>query len=798
LLISLSLLAAACLLSPSHVFAFAPPLEPIASPFAAAYLRSVRFSPAGLAYFPLLGLGLLSFLLNLPSWHWQRSLPWAGLAVLSAFQERAIPFFAVVAGPVLAWNLQELVARRARAGRQTGKPVEPGPLVVLSRFLVVCLFVGLLVCAWPGWLQAPQVSRYEPRRWGVDLPPSLEAGAVTTQRWYQEGKLRPGWRGLHLTPQTVNAFAWFCPEEKAVLDPYLSDALLNGRGAPADWVEGMRSAGIDHVVVYHPDWERTQAAVTRLLGNPKEWPLLFLEGNLAVFGWRDPAIRRGGSPDPFRGRELDLNRLAFHRTDAQKAPRKPPDREPEPRLWWDAFWKNAPPRPLDRDEARMHLLQAEVVLGAAPYRRLAAWEAGQGAALVGAAAGWGWPGGLFDGDLRRVLFRPSLPKGQPVPPLSRLALTCQQWFAQEQDGADPASLYLAIRACRRALAESPEDAQAHLTLGEAYLRLLRNTRERVWGRRVGQIVQLRRAQASAALNQAVSLQPDLARAHDLLAALYREMGYLDLQLIHLRTCQELARHAGPSAGTRTDSAREVQAAFEREVSDLGDEVARRESAYAAEAGKLKVADRALLAVTHGLAGKARDLLLASDVAFFGPKGMALELELLLRTGRARDAREWTNPEQKSSLGAASYHWLRAQALAAVGQYALAEEECEQLGSLGDDPESSRPQQLMALLVGQAVLDQQPALVWWFDQPGRALARSKFENRLAGLVTNLRRWANANVFRGLIALEQGNVEEAEVAFRLALDLWKDEATAASGGGLDFSARPVAQACLAWLR
>src|SRR5207249_3720702 len=77
----------------------------VTSPFQAAYFKSFGLSLAGLAYFPLLGLGLLSFVLNLPRPHWQRLLPWAGLALLSAVQVRAVPFFAVVAGPVLAWNL---------------------------------------------------------------------------------------------------------------------------------------------------------------------------------------------------------------------------------------------------------------------------------------------------------------------------------------------------------------------------------------------------------------------------------------------------------------------------------------------------------------------------------------------------------------------------------------------------------------------------------------------------------------------------------------------------------------------
>ena len=59
-------------------------------------------------------------------------------------------------------------------------------------------------------------------------------------------------------------------------------------------------------------------------------------------------------------------------------------------------------------------------------------------------------------------------------------------------------------------------------------------------------------------------------------------------------------------------------------------------------------------------------------------------------------------------------------------------------------------------------------------------------------------ANANVFRGLLALEEGNLDDAEVAFRLALAMWQDEAAAPSGSGLEFNARPVAQAALRWLQ
>src|SRR5262249_53544950 len=112
--VPLAVLAAGCLLNPAPVPAFAlppalaplgPASGPVASPVERAYFAHVGLSAAGLAYFPLLALSLLSFLLDLPGWSWRRFLPWLALVLLSAVQARAVPFFAVVAGPVLAWNL---------------------------------------------------------------------------------------------------------------------------------------------------------------------------------------------------------------------------------------------------------------------------------------------------------------------------------------------------------------------------------------------------------------------------------------------------------------------------------------------------------------------------------------------------------------------------------------------------------------------------------------------------------------------------------------------------------------------
>jgi tetratricopeptide (TPR) repeat protein len=802
---SVLLLAAVCLLNPAHVRAFtpSPDLWHGTSPFQPAYFTSLGLSPAGLAYYPLLGLGLLTFLLNRSSprqagggMHresdagysaarfWERLLPWLGLAVLSAVQVRAIPFFAVVAGPVLAWNLQAVAAGRGERGEGRLGPRRLGP-----SFLLLLAACGLMVAAWPGWLQAPP---FEPRHWGFELAPSLEPGAVTTRQWRQQGKLAQGKRGLHLSAESANAFAWFCPDDRPLLDDRLTAALLAGKEPPGGWDAAMRAAGVDHLIIYDPDRGRLVAALDHLFEEPERWPLLFVKGDLAVFGCRPAATAKQGPDDPFRGLELDLNRLAFRPSADQRAPRAAGP-EPEPRQWWEALWKPAPPRSVDRDEAALYLLFAETFRRSAPYRRLMAWEATQGAAFVGTPAGWTGPLSLVDADLRLLLLRPPLPeKGGAVPPMSRLALQVQQAYALEQDDAPPALLYLAVRAARRAVANNPEDAQAYLTLGECYLRLLYGTRERVWSQRVPELIQLRRAQASMALNRAVAFNPDLAQAHARLADLYQELSYFDLALEHLRAVHELSRKPGAIPTAAAEAARR-----EEEIAKLAAVVAQGERTYAAEAANLRVLDRALLAFQKGLAGKARDLLLESNVAAFGPQGMMMELELLLRTGRAKTVADWTLPEHQSALGTTQFHWTRAQALAASGDYDLAQEECDALAADARGPDPSPPHEVMAVVVGKAFLDGQPA---WLSAPQlawRALETLKVYNRTTGLGRGMKEEANANVFRGLLALEQGNVDEADVAFRLALALWDDDVASTAGRGLDFKTRPVAQSCLQWL-
>src|SRR5262249_20173600 len=141
------------------------------------YFKEVGWSPAGMAYWALLALGLASFGLNSPQMRLGRLLPWAALAGLGVFQVKVVPFFAVVAVPVLALNLRDallrLETRRQSIAWQRG--------ATFGRAAVALVVVALLVSVWPGWLLPGQTQAseefgtsvrptYQPRRWAVETP----------------------------------------------------------------------------------------------------------------------------------------------------------------------------------------------------------------------------------------------------------------------------------------------------------------------------------------------------------------------------------------------------------------------------------------------------------------------------------------------------------------------------------------------------------------------------------------------------------------------------------------------------
>ena len=284
------LVVAACL-SPSHVNGLHVPSslrtavvalregassggQALNSPFAQNYLSAFRDSPAALCYYPLLGFGLLAFVLNRGGWRWAWFLPWLGLAVVSGIQARTVPFFAVVAGPVLAWNLQEVFARR-------GELPPARPRVRYAAWgLTLVLAAAILVCAWPGWLQGQP---YEPRQWVIENPTALRLGADFLCRGHADGLWRPETRTLHVSPGTVSVFAWFCPEDQSLRDEAIIAALLKPNDPEDAARSQLRALGVNRIVVSAADRD-SLPLMGRLLADPVEWPVLHLTGGLVVFG----------------------------------------------------------------------------------------------------------------------------------------------------------------------------------------------------------------------------------------------------------------------------------------------------------------------------------------------------------------------------------------------------------------------------------------------------------------------------------------------------------------------------------
>jgi tetratricopeptide (TPR) repeat protein len=750
-------------------------------------------TPAALAYFPLAGLGLLSFALNLPNIRWERLLPWLALAAVSALDVQAVPFFAVVAGPVLAWNMIDAMERWS--GLRSVRD-----MIIWGRAFTVLAVLALVVCAWPGWLQFPP---YEPRTWGLETSPSLEGGARVMKQWLAEGKLKPDSAGLHLHQQSVDAFAWFCPEENAVRDERLARVVRGIQDTPKDWAREMRDRKINHVVVYDPDSGRLFAAMGHLLDDPKQWPLLFIEGSMAVFGWRDPAHP---TKDPYAGHELDADKLAFATPTRIVSAPPTAETEVEGREWFEAFWVPSPLRTVDKEEATLRLMHAEAVRRDAPRRHDIAWERVQAASLIGAGARWAGPHDTLDAYMRLTYLKAQMPADpsefRSMPGSEMLAMAYKQQYVLQQDDIPPSMIFLAIRAARRAIAADPKNAQPYLVLGESYLKLMQNTRERVWVQQYPELLLLRQAQASAALNKAVLLKPDFAKAHYDLSMFYRAIRYIDLALEHHRRFYELLRKEGPAAGVSPKDHRERLADVEYEIQNLSKEVEAAQARFELATARAPVADKAEYLTRQLLPGQALKLLMDSNIADFGTRGMRLEIELLLRTGQPEKVRDWVGPEfQIESLGT-SYFFEKIQAYAAIGDYAAARRSCEDIErtlAVGPNPRDPMDfRELMSRMISMRVLSELAETSSIVNLSLQAYDRTEFLNRIAAMTREMKKKADVIVLNGLIALEEGDVKEAEFAFRKAMSNWKDAQTAASGGGLDFNGRMTAQGYLDWMK
>jgi tetratricopeptide (TPR) repeat protein len=825
--------AAMCLLNPHHYHALTLPVEFGLTPagdliesdpqFLSLFLSPLRkeyyepnlgYSVAGLAYWPLLFLGLVSFARTLGRVPWRRLSVWLGFALLSLYNIRAIPFFAIVGGPLMALNWLDYAATR-RSEKPLTKAQRNWSLG--GRVLTLLIGLALLLAVVPGWLQAkPQ--DYRRLGWSVRVDPSLKAMAETIRAWREGGLLPdeppPHW--FNLQYEIANYLAWFAPGERAFLD----QALPNFRDTAEDYL-ALRQA-LEDVTNEPPSPDGEPLALERarrilrkhnvrywiydqtggrktvlfspawLFGSPQEWILCDLKGRIAVFAWRDPHPPQPTAPDPARAVALNLRRSAFG-VDAERAPPSGPDIAPREHPWWQEWWRPQPPTTLDRETTLLDdiLYQAEQAKRRhQEYIHGRSWQA----AVAASALPLGIPNGPLPNNLLPLdwswtyheLFPPNSIRLARAPrPSEQMAVQAWHAFTNTRPVESPAALYLALRAARRAVRDNPEDAASYFLLGQAYQRLREQRLEGDLLKTVPGFAEIRNAQLAAALQTFLRLTPDAnetADAHEILYDLYGQMGYLDAAVHHLRRAVDKRSALGPR-GVAPELHAQI---LEREAAELRKQEAEletRHQRYDVNAVSKTGLDKVQVAVELRLSDTAFAALeqfsQENQIDSLAPKEQAIVKQvtaMALHLGRLDKADELLLDRQKRGGQPVrpDYVDLYVCQAAARGDYEeadrLLDEALEQARQPAPrnvrDPRRATASSIVRVLLGEALKGtirvpcSNPVLPsdFWMRRTRLDAIR---EGMRAGQLP-----ARHHMTRGWLALEYGNNAEARQQFQIA--------------------------------
>jgi hypothetical protein len=759
---------AACLLTPWHIYGFTLPPE-LGFTGAPAILRGDRLlgrvfvvpydqmyllsSAVSAAWGPLVVLSFLSFLFNQEAFRSWRFTVWLGFFALSCNNARAVPFFAIVAGPVMALNLVEFARRRERLA-SSRSPIQWG---LLGRAFAIPFGLFFLIAAWPGWLQGMP---FNCRGWTVAADPSLEKAAQRLEDLRLRGVLTPQSRGFNFSAEAANALAWFRPQEQAFLEGHgptsaaadfrLVRRSLLRRDPAMPYKQIFRKRGIDHMVLYDADIRILGDVFEYCMEEPAEWPLLAIDGRAVIFGWRDLDDPSAAKRFP---KEITLNlaHLGMVPPADKWSPANPPEVRP-PRQWWDDFLRSAPATSPEADEAELYLRLFRLQARVEQVRHQELWAITQGMSMVGFAANPAWPSRIWVIRNGLVEFR-------------------EAYLAQE-DEAPQGLLYAALRAARRGVVAEPEDPQAHFRLGLAYRYLTTRTRDRSDGR-TSQLRRLRTYQAVAAFQRALALDPDLYDAHDELFTIYQDLHHLDRAVEHLRWC---IPHRLLRPGETPEELEKYRKALTQHADNLDAEVTKQRDSFAVHSANLKPLDRARVALERGLAAKALEVLLAENdlPGSAGAKGVEMEFDQLLLVGRSSDLQEWIQAEDLDKfLGPGRYHWWRSVLAATSGRYEEADAELEQTlprEVLKEGEPAYTPRAGIALVLGRAFLDRTQEVVkfpFLFANSQKEAALSQ----LTLLGRALQQEAGTQGLRAVLAEEQGNREKMVALANEILLGWK---------------------------
>ncbi|MGH7171647.1 MAG: hypothetical protein ACRELG_15330, partial [Gemmataceae bacterium] len=624
--------------------------------------------------------------------------------------------------------------------------------------------------------------------WTVQPDGSLRRVAEKLHHWHRSGKLPAGSRGFLSHWGVVHYCAWFCPEEKGFLDPRLSlfrdvvgdyeqicDALNLGvdpkeRQPAGDWRSLLRARGITHVVLYDTSLRRLTPALRQLAIAEGDWTLLDIDGLALIAGWRDGARTLPRGVPPFESERLAFTTASQGEDEAMlpAAPARGPERGPRPDDFGSRFGKAIAPSPWQTEAAGVLLYSFEASEPQWRARHGFAWAAAL-PALPALSAG------SLDGVLRLAVHIEQARRDEPQPPALPL---------------------LAVRAARSALAQNPDDANAYLLLGRAYLDLAARTPERLVLGRLPPLLELRHIQIAAALENALRRNPDSLSVHEDLASLYGGRGFLDAALKHRRAALRLARRDGAMPG-------EDSAAFARRlelrdhaVKQLEGIVIDRKNEFALQTRNLgsEPARKADIALRLGLARLAlEDVLMPSSIVLLGGEGVRLQVRLQLMLGQIDpirtqlqepdwkahkanlgfvDLRAGADSRETTAYRLPAYDWLLLCQAAAFGDYEQADAALQDLvKGLGGEraaKEVLKYQQSLSGIVASELGWSSQSQAWvmslWTAQERRL--QTTLLDGLSGAVMHQ---ADLHVLAGMLSLERGRPRDAEKSFHAAVAL-----------------------------
>jgi hypothetical protein len=468
----------ACTLTPHHVRVWELPFELVGAsglnadprfkvlglaPYADDYLTpAFGGNQNGLAYAVLLVAGAV--VLGFGRVRAAHVTLWVGFAALSLLSVSAVPFFAVVAVPLVAAQLAAAGARVELRGADD--PRSRALLVGASAGRLACVVAALALCvaAYPGWVH-PESTPPVPKRfaWGVEPEPALTRAADQFRRWRETGELAADARGVVAQIDLANYLAWFAPAEKVFVNarynhhrPELADyvrvrqaaGLLPAEGErpnPAAAAEVLARAGAEYLALHVTQGEVTQRsrsvdAPALLYQRWAEWSPWYADGRTTVFGWH-----QAGTPvrPSFAALRVDPAALAFG-PGVQPVPA--PGLSRPVQLGWEAAFVRPPkPAPPGAAEAFGWLRFRE-----GPLVRQRQREVISDALLVVCT---------MDHPLRYLAARTALLGTPPLPLFDP---------GRDRDlAALQAAPLLALRAARRAVAENPDHPDAYFALAQA-------------------------------------------------------------------------------------------------------------------------------------------------------------------------------------------------------------------------------------------------------------------------------------------------------------------------------------------